>query len=260
MTALIRAGTLGYSADGDLWTSLATGTGAEVGATAPGGVTAGYVRHRGQRRPPARGAEVPGVRPGVCVPGLIGIPRRSAHARAGGWLGMPSGVSIPFPGRVEPRPGFDSEAWSSTPAGIVPGAATRASTEGRRRLTEPGLPPRSSASRKRSWRRRARTPAYGAVVGREVGERAQRRDRTRVAAGTLGQGRCRARCRRPSSARSHPGPGSPQGLLAGEPARSECVERPVGVGRAGVAHRGRPAETVGPVGEPSWRRPGRSRG
>lgn len=42
----IHAGTLEYSADGTSWTTLATGTTAEVRATAPEGVTARYVRYR----------------------------------------------------------------------------------------------------------------------------------------------------------------------------------------------------------------------
>jgi hyaluronoglucosaminidase len=42
----IHAGTLEYSADGTAWTALATGTNAEIRATAPGGTTARYVRYR----------------------------------------------------------------------------------------------------------------------------------------------------------------------------------------------------------------------
>ncbi|MGH3377473.1 MAG: discoidin domain-containing protein, partial [Actinoallomurus sp.] len=41
-----HAGTLEYSADGTSWTTLATGTTAEVRATAPKGTTARYVRYR----------------------------------------------------------------------------------------------------------------------------------------------------------------------------------------------------------------------
>jgi hyaluronoglucosaminidase len=42
----VHAGTLEHSADGASWTTLATGTTAEVHATAPAGATARYVRYR----------------------------------------------------------------------------------------------------------------------------------------------------------------------------------------------------------------------